>query len=1345
MVNFSTTSTSSWKPRKLPVIRRYSKVLRNNEHKYRAFIDPNTNAAKYYDTLVPTVFYDEPPSHVTVEWLSKPPPGSVVYADTDSDVDDDPFGLFDFENNARATKVARELESKQIEALQSNKTTAEATAETTADATTEATADATTVATPLTSKYAHTLAIDAPTTTTVETKSASTKIFQRKSWHQRASSVVALGPDWEKHLWTPPDKIKARDAGQRSIYKNGLGDLLAPLEKEEIGMEIYLFFHVLKQLACTFFLMSIVVLPVVLTYAKGKKHNFVTPASLGISENIAQHCQDLYALDPLDPPSLNCSSALGGNGVDFIGVAMTMQEFTVVVSMLDTLAIVVFVGGTLKMLASLKKSMVEAENEIRIESYAVSVSGFPATTTKLEIIEFFSQNFNPNLSGPLYDDGNRIVEKDLHIEQDEENKRKQKKDNTKEQEMAMDHHKQHQAELEKEQQMAKSANNNTRKRTMVDGYQWHSQRRIIHHDGSDYQKQVFFPVTNNHNTNDIAYQGKFVCEVTLAFKNDASTIRRYMRRQKLVTKLHATRAMVQYFQLHSTSTKNQKEMEAHKHNLIMLEQELKKIKDEVKHEDLIGDSDRTQREAHCAFVVFNHETSYMRAVEAYRTSNVPCCRCRQKEKLKIGGMPIRVRPASNPTNIIYENIGKSIELREQCKEYGFIFFLLCVSFACATIPVFEVAAAMIVVFHFILQTCLTKIKPGFGGHATKTQRQASIMFTYFLVGFINNGILYVLAQYRSSFYEKTAVAIIAIQFCINIVGPHLSLFSKTLHQLRVTFNRQVTQEIANKQQTGPEFNVPLRLASVMNTIACTLTYSSCLPVLLPMATSAFFIAYWVDKYLILTYYKRTGPATRSSTSRDQHALFFNYIQTVPFIVVLLHFAVATWVYSDLTIYYSNRVVSQMYQSLNSFLFEALRQRVMRAGALASWVALLLLLLLWFVNIATKTVSDCIGFACCCCGHTDHHEDNFHARREQQSGGNKVQYLNDSDREEEEAHKYRNHQNRWWCCIRVAKSFSLKHRFRSLPPLTDNCIMTLRDTKGTPLRMPPDFKLDDLSVDDYLSKAQQEDGWRLGVEPRRQLLYRNKVWGFPGNNFGRIHSFMSKQRTYELMLQNRQPYTYNIHGLKFYQHILRAQYSSKKSQAKEAQVKRRKSIKNNAPLDIDVDWTIDIMKKMSSLGECAEMPHDLKEELPRWVRLFDSQHTSYYYYDQFTGDSVWDEPIGFIANKTHYAVRWLLSEKPRSALVIQTEFRKHLAKKVYQARYEREREQDKGMHVDHSTGEKWRIRENEKGEEYYQHDSHGAKQYEKPADFRSYGQEDSHMHKVELMLKQLKLPVKEEGE
>ena len=98
MVKFSTTSTSSWKPRKLPVIRRYSKVLRNNEHKYHAFIDPSTNAAKYYDVLVPTVFYDEPPSHVTVEWLSKPPPGSVVYDDTDSDVDDDPFGLFDLEN-----------------------------------------------------------------------------------------------------------------------------------------------------------------------------------------------------------------------------------------------------------------------------------------------------------------------------------------------------------------------------------------------------------------------------------------------------------------------------------------------------------------------------------------------------------------------------------------------------------------------------------------------------------------------------------------------------------------------------------------------------------------------------------------------------------------------------------------------------------------------------------------------------------------------------------------------------------------------------------------------------------------------------------------------------------------------------------------------------------------------------------------------------------------------------------------------------------------------------------------------------------------------------------------------
>ena len=51
-----------------------------------------------------------------------------------------------------------------------------------------------------------------------------------------------------------------------------------------------------------------------------------------------------------------------------------------------------------------------AQNSTSITNYAVQVSGLHSGVTKKEIQQFFSDLFNPNKPGHLYDDGNRVVD-----------------------------------------------------------------------------------------------------------------------------------------------------------------------------------------------------------------------------------------------------------------------------------------------------------------------------------------------------------------------------------------------------------------------------------------------------------------------------------------------------------------------------------------------------------------------------------------------------------------------------------------------------------------------------------------------------------------------------------------------------------------------------------------------------------------------------------------------------------------------------------------------------------------------------------------------------------------------
>ena len=68
-------------------------------------------------------------------------------------------------------------------------------------------------------------------------------------------------------------------------------------------------------------------------------------------------------------------------------------------------------------------------------------------------------------------------------------------------------------------------------------------------------------------------------------------------------------------------------------------------------------------------------------------------------------------------------------------------------------------------------------------------------------------------------------------------------------------SRKYHQDEYQELYVGPEFILDARLAQVIAVIWVTFIYSPTLPLLLPLAIINFTMIYWIDKYLVLRFYK----------------------------------------------------------------------------------------------------------------------------------------------------------------------------------------------------------------------------------------------------------------------------------------------------------------------------------------------------------------------------------------------------------------------------------------------------------------------------------------------------------
>ena len=107
---------------------------------------------------------------------------------------------------------------------------------------------------------------------------------------------------------------------------------------------------------------------------------------------------------------------------------------------------------------------------------------------------------------------------------------------------------------------------------------------------------------------------------------------------------------------------------------------------------------------------------------------------------------------------------------------------------------------------------------------------------------------------------------IILAMILEISGPHIIpgiqfiyIHSRRLIDRGCTCDKKKSKQLLQIEYedlyTGPEFSLDARLAQIVAFTWVTFMYSAGLPILFMITAGNFFIIYWIDKWLLLRFYK----------------------------------------------------------------------------------------------------------------------------------------------------------------------------------------------------------------------------------------------------------------------------------------------------------------------------------------------------------------------------------------------------------------------------------------------------------------------------------------------------------
>jgi hypothetical protein len=311
--------------------------------------------------------------------------------------------------------------------------------------------------------------------------------------------------------------------------------------------------------------------------------------------------------------------------------------------------------------------------------------------------------------------------------------------------------------------------------------------------------------------------------------------------------------------------------------------------------------------------------------------------------------------------------------------------------AVASATVLTVLVALLVpVVNFWLKAILKTMTTWEAHHSVNSQAESfsqrlfilTVVNTAFLPLLINAKIPGVnspgnnFTDFSPEWYYTVGVQIV-ITMGINVVAPHSGAFFRYIYKEVAhrgcclgccggrcacghcgdPSKRAASQRQLNSWFEGPDFHLSTRYATVMQTVFTTLVYASLLPLLIPLAMISMLLSVYVDKWLLLRFY-RTPPhydvhLGRAMTSWIPWGIF-------------VHFAFAAFALSNPKIFTSETTKDQLLAQFGSFAAVAgsdaigiaarLQQTHVIALTVAALVVLALIILTKFLHGFTRSLT-----------------------------------------------------------------------------------------------------------------------------------------------------------------------------------------------------------------------------------------------------------------------------------------------------------------------------------------------------------------------------------------------------
>ena len=129
-----------------------------------------------------------------------------------------------------------------------------------------------------------------------------------------------------------------------------------------------------------------------------------------------------------------------------------------------------------------------------------------------------------------------------------------------------------------------------------------------------------------------------------------------------------------------------------------------------------------------------------------------------------------------------------------------------------------------------------------------------------------NVLVGVFDEFDTQWYLRIGSSIIFAQAAM-VFFPHVFTILESMQlccrrciDRSCSFNTKKTHKIIQAEYedlyTGPEFILQLRYAQILSQIFITMTFSSGIPILYLITLISFIISYWVDKFLMLRYFRK---------------------------------------------------------------------------------------------------------------------------------------------------------------------------------------------------------------------------------------------------------------------------------------------------------------------------------------------------------------------------------------------------------------------------------------------------------------------------------------------------------